>query len=224
MQTSLFIKINYLVPFCVVKKLPEHDSYLCNILNTQLFAQLPVKYAAKEYKVGDSGFAAVFEIKNAKIILSQKSPAYIRKIIEYLFCEPLRNYNLQIKKVAIFMDMIKILVKTDKVISNKELNEIFSPYFNNTDIKHYFPQGRFLFVKFHEEIELLIRSLLFYEDRIEKVVYFQSLAQATVYCDNGSVGLLVGEKGKNLVTAKKILQNLIGNIDIEIKSFKQEVI
>lgn len=220
MFNSPVIKINYLVLFQVVKKLPDHDSILCNIVGTQLFAQLPKKYAAHDYKIGDTGWAAVFEIKGARITLTQRSPAYIRKLIEYLLHEPLANYDLHIKKIGIYQNLFKILIKTSKNLSNKDLNDIFKPYISSSEIKKHFPDGKFLFVKYHENIEDLIKSLLFYEDKIQRVVYFKSLSQATVYSENGSAGLLVGEKGKNLITAKKILESLTGNIDIEIKSLQ----
>ncbi len=220
MFNSPVIKINYLVLFQVVKKLPDHDSLLCNIVGTQLFAQLPKKYAAHDYKIGDTDWAAVFEIKGARITLTQKSPAYIRKLIEYLVSEPLINYELSIKKIGIYQNLFKILIKTDKNFTNRDLNEIFKPYINSQEIKKHFPEGKFVFTRYYENIEDLIKSLLLYEDRIQRVIYFKSLAQATVYSENGSVGLLVGEKGKNLITAKKILQSLVGNIDIEIKSLQ----
>lgn len=220
MFNSPVIKINYLVLFQVVKKLPDHDSLLCNIVGTQLFAQLPKKYAAHDYKIGDTDWAAVFEIKGARITLTQKSPAYIRKLIEYLVSEPLINYELSIKKIGIYQNLFKILIKTDKNFTNRDLNEIFKPYINGQEIKKHFPEGKFVFIRYYENIEDLIKSLLLYEDRIQRVIYFKSLAQATVYSENGSVGLLVGEKGKNLITAKKILQSLVGNIDIEIKSLQ----
>lgn len=221
MLNSPVIKINYLVLFQVVKKLPDHDSLLCNLVGTQLFAQLPRKYATHDYKVGDTGWASVFEIKGARITLSQKSPAYVRKLIEYLLSEPLCNYELQIKKVGIYQDVFKVLISTQKELSNRDLNEIFKPYINCQHFKKHFPDGKFFFVRFYEDIEQLIKSLLVYEDRIQKVIFFKSLAQATVYTENGSVGLLVGEKGKNVMTARKILQTLTGsNIDIEIKSLQ----
>lgn len=220
MFNSPVIKINYLVLFQVVKKLPDHDSLLCNIVGTQLFAQLPKKYAAHDYKIGDTDWAAVFEIKGTRITLTQKSPAYIRKLIEYLVSEPLINYELSIKKIGIYQNLFKILIKTDKNFTNRDLNEIFKPYINGQEIKKHFPKGKFVFIRYYENIEDLIKSLLLYEDRIQRVIYFKSLAQATVYSENGSVGLLVGEKGKNLITAKKILQSLVGNIDIEIKSLQ----
>lgn len=212
------IRVNYLVLFQVVKKSPEHDSLLCNIVGTQIFAQLPRSYASRDYKIGETGWASIFQIKGARIILSQKSPAYVRKLIEYLLNEPLVNYELRIKKVGIFQNFYKILIATDKNLSNKELNDIFRPYLSSQGIKQHFPEGKFVFVRYHENIEDLLRSLLVYEDRIQRVIYFKSLAQATVYTENGSVGLIIGEKGKNLITAKKILQSLKGNIDIEVKS------
>ncbi len=216
---QFLIKIGYLIPFIVVRKDPDKNAYLVHISGTDLFALLPKTHAAQDYKIGDSGWAAVFQVKGATIFLSQKSPQYIRKILEYFFRDILTNYGLQIKKVAIFQNLFKILIKTDRQYTNKELNEIFHAYVKNSDeIKKYFPEGKFVFVRYKPDIEDLIASLLVFEEKISRVIYFRSLGQATVYTENGSVGILVGEKGKNLITAKKILQSLVGNIDIEIKS------
>jgi len=213
------IKIGYLFPFIVVKKLPDHDCYLINLASTELFAQLPKKYAVKDYKIGETGWAAIFQIKGARVTVSQKSPQYIRKMFEYFLNEPLTKHNLQIKKIARVKNFFKVLIKTDEPYNNKDLHEIFEPYVKNAgELKKYFPEGQFVFVKYYEDIEKLIASLLVYEDKISRVIYFSSLGQASVYSQNGYIGLIVGEKGKNLITTKKLIEELTGsNIDIEVK-------
>ncbi len=67
------LKVGYLIPFTVIKNMPDHDSYLTVIPQKGILAQLPKKYARKEYRIGDSDWASVFMIKGARITLSQKS-------------------------------------------------------------------------------------------------------------------------------------------------------
>lgn len=213
------VKIGYLFPFIVVKKLPDHNCYLVNLVNTELFAQLPKNHAVKEYRVGETGWAAIFQVKGARITISQKSPQYIRKMFEYFLNEPLSKHELQIKKIAIMRNFFKVLIKTEKPYTNKELDEIFAPHIrDSSELRKYFPEGQFVFVKYYEKIDQLISSLLVYEDKINRVIYFSSLGQASVYAQPGYVGLIVGEKGKNLITTKKLIEELTGsNIDIEVK-------
>lgn len=219
MLTTPIIKVNYLVPFLVVKNLPNHHSYLCNIVNTQVFAQLPKTKAKKQYKVGDSDWASVFQIKGSRIILSQKSPAYIRKLLEFVLTEVLIKNQIKIAKIASFKNFFKVLIKSETVKSNKELFEILEPHLQSDKFIEHFYGYKFAFVKYHKNVEDLIKSLLVYEDKITKVVFFSSLGVATVYVEDGATGLVIGEGGRNVVTAKKLYQFLNkSNIEIEIKT------
>ncbi len=96
----MVLKVGFLAGFVVLKSLPDYDAYLCKLIDSQFLALLPKKWARKEYRVGESGWAAVFDMKGPRITLSQKSPQYVRKILEYLLLTACTELRLRIKKVA----------------------------------------------------------------------------------------------------------------------------
>jgi hypothetical protein len=51
------IHIGYLVPFTILKGLPDYEAYLVVLINKGIMAQLPRKYAMHDYKIGESGWA-----------------------------------------------------------------------------------------------------------------------------------------------------------------------
>ena len=96
----LSLKVGYLVPGVVVKSMPEHDSHLILISGTELLAFLPKKYANRPYKVGQNLLACIFMLENSRIILSQRSHHYYKRIAERVFSVLIDEEKIKIRRAA----------------------------------------------------------------------------------------------------------------------------
>ncbi|RMF99470.1 MAG: hypothetical protein D6726_12940 [Nitrospirae bacterium] len=210
------IKVGYIVPFLVVKALPDYDSYFCNILGTELYALLPHKYAHEKYQVGGRGWAAIFKMEPPKIILSQKSPQFIRKIIESKCHEVLITNDLKVKRVARISgsDFCKVAIGANstngKVLSSRDLYELFRGY--KDELGEYI-KGNIHFVKHSPKIEEYALNALAPApiERVKRVIHYQSMNSVEIVVDKGDAGLFFGKKKANVITAKKLT-----GVEIEI--------
>lgn len=125
--------------FSVVKALPNHDSYLCKLHDSQVFALLPKKYARREFRIGESNFAAVFNIEKARVTLSQVSFYYTRRILEYLLFPALKELKLKIKKSAWIAAARyrKVAVESlnGNITDSFQLPRAQRPFFERIDLK-----------------------------------------------------------------------------------------
>jgi len=94
------MKVGHLLPVTIVKALPGHESYLTQIAGAGMLALFPRKFAGREYKVGDSTLAAVYWISGSRVLLSQKSPHFIRRIVELVLTDLISGQKVIIKKAA----------------------------------------------------------------------------------------------------------------------------
>ena len=203
---NFVLKIGYLVPFIVVKNLPDYDSLLVTIPAKGILAQLPKRYALKTYRVGESAWAAVFDMKGARIILSQKSPQYVRKILEYLTKDLITQGRIKFKKVAKLSsaNFFKVAVQPLKEdLSQMELTSLLSPYLKN--LKDYI-QEKVVVIKYSKSVEEYIKNSLFPTppSAIKRVIYIKDMESATVYVDQDHLATALGKKGRNVATARKL--------------------
>lgn len=94
------LRIGYIVPFIVLKNYSEEAILVKLLGQSELIAILPRSAMIKNYKIGDTGFACIAMIDRARILLSQKSPLYVRKMLEYLLADAIIENRLKIKKIA----------------------------------------------------------------------------------------------------------------------------
>lgn len=207
------MQIGHLVNFFVVKAMPDYDSYLVCLQGGELLALLPKRYANRVYKVGETGWAAVFDIKGARINLSQKSPQYIRKILEYLTAPLIQEKQIRFKKIALVAgaSFCKAAVAVEKDMSMKDIHALCAPYL--THVKQYVAEHVIL-VKYSEDIEEYAVNALFPGPKraVKKVISIRDLKTLTVYVDPDSVAVFYGRKGQNVATAAKLT-----GFNIEIK-------
>ena len=200
------LKIGYLMPFYIIKNLPDHDSYLVGSPGSNVLAQLPHKYAFKQYMVGETGWGALFSIDGPRITLSQKSPHYIRRVLEYLLSFLYESHEIRIKRIASVQgaDFCKVSVESDEDSSSgifalcKELlKENADEYFSCT----------ICFVKYAKDRkEYIINALApAPAGEIAEVIYFRDLHQATVFVNKEHLGKFMGAKGANVATAAKLV-------------------
>lgn len=207
------MQIGHLVNFFVVKAMPDYDSYLVCLQGGELLALLPRKYANRAYKVGEAGWAAVFEIQGARISLSQKSPQYVRKILEYLTAPLIQEKQIRFKKVALVAGapFCKAAVAVENEMSMKDVHALCAPYL--TQVKQYVAEHVIL-VKYSDDIEEYAVSALFPGPKraVKKVISFHDLKALTVYVDHASLAVFYGRKGQNVAAAAKLT-----GVSIEIK-------
>jgi len=130
------IKIGHLLPFIVLKSRPGskpgHGSYLVKILESPLLATLPKQLAIKNYHNEDTGFAAIQEMNGPRITLSQRTPFYVRKMLEHLLADALKKHQLKIKHIGTSKGMpyYKVAVESlsKNITTNKDISSVLKPY------------------------------------------------------------------------------------------------
>jgi N utilization substance protein A len=201
------LTIGYLIPFLVVKALPDYDSFLVTLIDKGVFAQLPKRYAFKDYKTGESGWAAVFGIKGSRIILSQKSPQYVRKILEFLLSSLIKEGKIKFKRVAKLANanFHKVAVAADdsENYSQRDVVKLCMPCFQ--DLKNYVSE-KVIIVKYSEDMEEYIINSLSPApmEHITKVILLKDTDEAIVYVEDKYAGYFFGPKGQNVSTASKL--------------------
>jgi len=206
------VKVGYLASFVVIKSLPHYDSYLTKLVNSELLALLPKKWATKEHKINDSGWAVIYDLKGARITLSQKCPMYVRKMLEYLFADALTDLGVKLKKVAASerTKFAKVAAEpaNGNAKTNHELFRLFQPYMEKARVEDYISE-KISFVKYSRDIkEYVINALC--PPGLSEYVYMVTLNRANeelmidITVDKKYMGLFVGTGGVNILLASKL--------------------
>lgn len=219
------LKIGYLVGFMVIKNMPDYDSFLVKLIDSEILALLPREWARKVYKVGETGWAAIFSIEGTRTTLSQKSPQYVRKMLEYLLSDASRLHNFKFKKVAgqKGFPFYKIAIEPlgNGIKTSKDLFILLKPYLEKIRFSDYFGEGeKFSFVKYsHDVKEYVINALCppASPEMIWKVIYYREMNKVDIITDNKYVGVFMGKKGGNVFTASKLC-----GVEIEVKGISNE--
>jgi len=217
-------KIGYIAGFTILKALPDYDAYLCKLMDSPLLALLPKNHSRKEYKVGETDWACIFDINGPRVTLSQKSPQYVRKILEYLLLPVLEEKNLKLKHVAwgAGFRYHKVAIETpDSVIADsKELYQTLQPSLEKINIKEYFSE-KLSFVKYSKDIkEYVINALCPPGDKnkVWKVIHHEEVGKIVVLVESSGIGLFIGKGGENRIVASKLC-----GCEVEIKGVSSSV-
>ena len=196
------LKIGHLVSFLIIKALPDYESYLANLPGREIFAQLPRKYSIKQYKIGDSDWAAIFNIIGARVTLSQRSPQYIRKIIEYVLSEPIKKRKLAIRHVA-KVDSSNFYKVAVLYPDKEDISKLLAGY--TGAIKEFIPE-KITFIEYSDDTKQYIANALSPapKDAIKSIVYLEDIKQADVYVDAAYIRQFMGRSGSNISTASKL--------------------
>jgi len=197
------IKIGYLLPGIVVKALPDYDASLVLIAGSDHLAQLPKKFSNKQYKVGDGIVAAVFQMKENKIILSQKSPHYYRRIAELAFSDLIVRGLIKVKRVASVEKGKFVKIAVQKLNGVDPIGECISHLGN---VKKY-TDDTFTIVEYCEDMKQYIKNSLrpAPSDKIYTVTYLHKLREAIVKVAPEYFGYFLGREGANVSAAAKLL-------------------
>lgn len=205
------LKVGYLMPVMVIKALPTYDSYLTQIAGTEHLAILPKKLAHKSYKVGESLLASIYRIDGPRVILSQKSAQYVRKIVEFLLAELIVKGEIKIKKAAGIpgSGYFKVAIQ-----GFKGVNPVRAalPYLK--DIGCYISDTITLVRYSNDMREYIIGALApGPPERIESFHYLERTKVAEILVEHGWTGKFLGKGGLNAATASKLT-----GVEIKVRS------
>jgi len=207
------MKVGDLVNFFVVKAIPDYDSYLTCVLGGEILALLPKRFAGRTYKVGESGWAAVFEIHaGGRVIISRTSPQFIRRYLEFSIRDFLLENEVTLKRTAKVSEATFHKVSCDTTLTQADLYERFQKALPK-DFREEIG-GAIIPVKFSEAPDEYAVNALFPApmDKVRRVYYYSEMEIVTVYVDMKVVGRFTGKRGCNVATAAKLI-----GIEIELK-------
>ena len=199
------LNIGYLVPFTILKGLPDYEAYLVVLINKGIMAQLPRKYAMHDYKIGETGWASVFNIRGATVILSQKSTQYVRKVMEHILTPLLLDSRIKVKRVAKMAggSFYKVAVESLTDMSNGDLLDEIRPYLEET--KDYIAE-KVIIVKYSNDAQEYIANSLVPAPvkEIKHIRILKNIKRASVIVPEEYVGYFLGPKAMNVLTAAKL--------------------
>jgi len=196
------VKVGHLVPVTIVKALPNYESYLTLIAGTELLALLPKKYANRIFRIGDATLAAIFQIERNRIILSQKSPQYIRKLMELIFAPLLSEGKIKVKRASMVSKCKFAKVAIESLNGLDPVKQCL-PYLKAA--KQY-TDDTITLIRYSGNIKEYVVNALSPAppEMVKKVIHFKSSREADVYVDSAYVGLFLGKGGANVASAAKL--------------------
>lgn len=200
-QKEIIIRVGHIVPVMIAKALPNHDSYLTMVAGTEILAILPRKYAQKEYRVGESAFAAVFSMDNRWIVLSQRSHHYFKRILEGVFAPVFRKGVVKIKRIAVVENCRFTKVALESTNGADPVMECL-PYLKGC---REFTDYTIMLIPYSSDIREYVKNALAPAPArlVRRVIYFEESGEADVYVE-GSPGLFFGKAGVNVAAAAKL--------------------
>jgi transcription antitermination factor NusA-like protein len=197
------ITIGFLTEFICTRALPDYESYMVLLLASSVPALLPRKYALKNYKVGETGWATIFSLDGTYTILSQRAPQYTRKMLEYLINEELTACDLKICRVAKAERSTQYKVAVRGEGNALELHRK-TRHLKDTIAKYIY--GSVFFIQFSRDPDEYVRNALLPapRDGIRKVIHRKDINQMDVYVDKASAGIFLGKQGNNVASASKL--------------------
>jgi len=196
------LKVGQLVPITIVKALPHYDSYLALIAGTDLLALLPKKYASRVFRVGDTTLAALFTMAGNRITLSQRSPQYLRKLLELILAPLLREEKIRIRRAAMVSGSRFAKVAVEGLQGEDPIKECLH-YLRGA--KQY-TDTTITLVRYSDDMkEYIVHALSpAPAEMVRKVIHLRSSKEADVYVDPAYVGLFLGKGGANVSSAAKL--------------------
>lgn len=193
------------MPFTILKGLPDYEAYLVVLIDKGILAQLPKKYAMRNYKIGETGWASVFNIQGARVTLSQKSTQYVRKIMEHIHFPLIQDGMIKVKRVAKKAggSFYKVAVESLLEMSGSELLNEVKPYLEET--REYLNE-KVIIVKYSRDVKEYIANSLVPApaEKIKQIMIFENMKLADVKVSEEYVGKFLGPKAMNVLTAAKL--------------------
>jgi transcription antitermination factor NusA-like protein len=206
------LKVGHIVSGVVAQTRPDYRSYLVFLTGSEIYAFLPHEYAKEPYRVGADIIACVAVFDGRRIILSQTSSHYYRRVAEVVF-EPLVNAGkIMIKRVARVREagFVKIAIENLGMADEQFIPQCL-PYLEGADA---YVNETITIVRYVRDIHEYIKEALVPapKDKIRKVIYAESSRTARVTVDPAHIKKFFGTRCANVATAAKLL-----DITIEIR-------
>jgi len=197
------LKVGYLVPGTIVKRLPHYDAFAVLLTGTEVIALLPDRYANKKSLLGQSVVAAVFRFDEHRMILSQRSPQYYRRILELALAPLISEDKVKVKRAASVENGGFVKISLQSMNGIDPVKESI-PYLKDARV---YTDSTITLVRHSDDIKQYIANALAPAPagKITKVIYSGNLREATVRVDPQYYGLFVGKGGVNVATAAKLL-------------------
>lgn len=191
----------------VIKALPDADAYLLWVQDVELYALLPKNQALQQYRVGDTLLAAVMQIKGARITLSQLIPQFLRRLLEMEFADVLSEKNWMVKRAVMKPPIGKVLIASLNGDSYETINSLLNAATRESNLlKRYYDKCRIYFIPKIRGDKLAQIAEALRPAPIEKIDSITLLSgEANVCVPAELVGLFVGKKGLNVLTASRLL-------------------
>ena len=201
LRKEILIRVGHIVPVMIAKALPDYDSYLTMVAGTEILAVLPKKYAQKGYRVGENAFAAVFSMDNRRIVLSQRSHHYFKRVLEGVFAPVLQKGTVRIRRMAVVENSRFAKVSLESPNGGDPVGECL-PYLKEC---REFTDYTITLIPYSPDIREYVTNALSPAPArlIRRVIYFENLHEADVYVD-GSPGVFFGKGGVNVAAAAKL--------------------
>ncbi len=200
----MLIKVGYLVPVVIVKALPDYNSYLTLIVGSELMALLPKRFANRVYRVGDRTLASVYGIlEGGRIVLSQRSSQYFRKLVELLLSELILDGRVEVKRAA----TVKGARFAKVSVSGRDGDPVglCIPYLR--DLRQY-TDDTVTLVRYSPNLqEYVVNSLVPAPiEMVRRVICFETLREALVRVEAAYLGKFLGRGGLNVALASKLVR------------------
>jgi transcription antitermination factor NusA-like protein len=210
------LKVGHIVSGIVAQTRPDYSAYLVFLTGTEIFAFLPHEYAKERYRVGADIVACIFLFERSRIVLTQTSSQYYRKVAEALFDPLIREEKIRIRRVAHVRQagFVKIAIE-NLALKEEEFLKVCLPCLDTA--KHYLSETVTL-VRYRRDIHDYIREALVPapKEKILKVIYAESSREARVTVEPRYLGKFLGVRCANVACAAKLL-----DIRIEITTPKE---
>jgi hypothetical protein len=211
------LKVGHIVSGVVAQTRPDYSAYLVFLTGTEIYAFLPHEYAKERYRVGNDIIACILFLDGRRIVLSQTSSQYYRRVAEALFAPLINEGKIRIKRIARVREagFVKIAIENLALKDEEFLKECLPCL---AGAKHYVNETITL-VRYSTDIHEYIKEALVPapKDKIWKVIYAHSSREARVTVDPRFISKFLGTRCSNVATAAKLL-----DIRIEITTVKEE--
>ena len=202
------LKTGHLVPVTVIKALPDYDSYLMAIPGTEHIALLDRAHAGLHLRVGDHTVALVYYIKNGRIILTQKTDNFFRRLTEMLVSPLLMEDKVKVVKAAAIdgASFAKVAVASDN--GYDPIAECL-PYIKPESVKR-FTNRTITLVRYSTDIEEYVSSAFAPAliDDVLEVTYIQEKDEEEeihVRVEADRLARFIGKGGANIATVSKLV-------------------
>lgn len=196
------VKIGDPVWGVIVKDLPGEHAYRVSVADAPA-AYLPTRFAGRGYRPGERIMAVVCATKGRRIILSQKSSQYFRRVAEDILLPVIRDGKVRVRNAATIVgsSFAKVAVEG---LGNTDPLTASLPYLDRA--KEHTPDT-ITIVRYSTDMRRYVVSSLVPApvNKVVDVIYSRDRREAIVRVHPEYCGLFVGKGGANVATAAKLL-------------------